>query len=295
MLLSTSILIPIYKTFPTKLEEISIRQTLRVFRNAEIYFICPNSLSCSEYSMILNEEGIKPNFSRFDDSYFSSISSYNGLLLSKSFYQRFISYEYLLIIQTDAFVFRDELEKWVQYGYDYVGAPWFEGLTTPSSQRMIGVGNGGFSLRKVKSFIDILDSWRFSIQPLYSLLDLCRQYMELENSQAHKLSIKKQFTYILKSLIRSSGYNNNLEFYKSNFSINEDLFISNFFPCIFPDFRIPDPDLAKFFAFEINPAYLFHSCNQQLPFGCHGWYKYEPDFWWPIVSRLGYQLPELHQ
>lgn len=45
-------------------------------------------------------------------------------MLSAEFYERFLAWDYILLCQTDAFVFRDELADWCARGYDYIGAPW---------------------------------------------------------------------------------------------------------------------------------------------------------------------------
>ena len=53
----------------------------------------------------------------------------------------------------DAFVFKDELKYWCNLGYDYIGAPWFDRYhESTMDSPIIGVGNGGFSLRRVTKF-----------------------------------------------------------------------------------------------------------------------------------------------
>jgi hypothetical protein len=60
----------------------------------------------------------------FPKRYFENIEGYNELLLSASFYERFLDTKYILIYQLDAFFFKDELQEWCDRGYDYIGAPW---------------------------------------------------------------------------------------------------------------------------------------------------------------------------
>lgn len=57
------------------------------------------------------------------DEHFVSVDSYNEMMLSPDFYRRFQVYDFMLIYQLDAFVFRDELDEWVAKDYDYIGAP----------------------------------------------------------------------------------------------------------------------------------------------------------------------------
>ena len=80
-------------------------------------------------------------------------------MLSCEFYRRFEKYEYILIYQLDAFVFSDQMQYFCKLGYDYIGAPWLHGIFNyvDSSHYLWNVGNGGLSLRKVPSFIRILE------------------------------------------------------------------------------------------------------------------------------------------
>ena len=93
---------------------------------------------------------------RFPRRYFRNPVAYSRLLLSARFYEAFAQYDYVLVHQLDAVVFRDELADWCERGLDYVGAPWFPGpemplVTEPS------VGNGGLSLRRVAAFREVLE------------------------------------------------------------------------------------------------------------------------------------------
>lgn len=86
----------------------------------------------------------------FHENYFKSIDGYNKLMLSPSFYKAFSNYEYILIYQLDAWVFKDELQHWCNQKYDYIGAPIYQ------NNKLIGIGNGGFSLRKVDYCLKVL-------------------------------------------------------------------------------------------------------------------------------------------
>ena len=86
---------------------------------------------------------------------------------------------YILIYQLDAFVFKNDLQYWCNQEYDYIGAPW---ISTPSTlwtnflrffdskkkkeraQIFYKVGNGGLSLRKVKTFIHVCEQYPDKIQ-----------------------------------------------------------------------------------------------------------------------------------
>ena len=70
---------------------------------------------------------------------------YSELLTKRWFYEQFVS-SHVLIFQTDSYLFRQIPEEY--YKYDYVGAPWRNSLGN-------GCGNGGISLRRVKTMHDV--------------------------------------------------------------------------------------------------------------------------------------------
>ena len=152
-----------YKPELTPLERISAVRCLEILGRHPIVVIAPEGLAIPPPLDRLPSE-------RFDRTFFTSTSSYSSLMLSREFYHRFLAYRYLLLHQLDAFVFRDELLSWCAHGYDYIGAPWIGESFPNSESRRQGlpfwirsrlfrflppldhsVGNGGFSLRRVKT------------------------------------------------------------------------------------------------------------------------------------------------
>nr|WP_276373734.1 DUF5672 family protein [Chryseolinea sp. H1M3-3] len=167
----------------------------------DIYLVVPNGFDCSYYNRF---DGVEVR--QFPLHFFEGLKGYNALLLSSMFFKEFLLYKYMLIYQLDCFVFRDELTKWCSMNFDYIGAPWLEvswlyeshkiisknllkkrsalikplvrlkwklkGLNNPENFR---VGNGGLSLRNVKSSYkatkkykkEIL-TWAFSEDFFYS-------------------------------------------------------------------------------------------------------------------------------
>jgi hypothetical protein len=82
-----------------------------------------------------------------------TIPLYNELLVSPSFYETFReSCEHILVFQTDTFLFKQIPEVYFQW--DYVGAIWRYPPICSASY----VGNGGLSLRRVSTMIDICKS-----------------------------------------------------------------------------------------------------------------------------------------
>jgi glycosyltransferase involved in cell wall biosynthesis len=230
--------IPIYAERPGALERASLRRCLTVLGKHRIVFFGPESLNTAVYDAIAHEQGVKYTMERFPDVYFTSPFSYSKLLLNVDFYRRFTHSEYMLVHQLDCWVFRDALSAWCGKGYDYIGAPWFEGFAEAdeSSAFIEPSGNGGFSLRNVSAMSRYLHELQMKM--------IADEPGELE--------------------IRSGE--------------NEDRFLVRLFPEVYPDFRIAPVGEAMRFAFEVLPERLYR-LTAELPFGCHGFTRYNQTFW----------------
>jgi hypothetical protein len=210
---------------------------------------------------------IKANF--FEEFFFRGTDGYNKLLLSKKFYSRFANYEYMLICQTDSFVFKDELQYWCAKGYDYIGAPWFEGWgdSTDESQ-FVGVGNGGFSLKKTSSHLRVLNSFSYITSPDKVIKS------RIKNVKGIFSLIKEVWGFFLDITLRNNTFH-----LLNSYPYHEDVFWGTVAPAKFSWFRVADEETAMKFSFETNPRKLFELNGKKLPFGCHGWEKYDPNFW----------------
>lgn len=150
-----AVVIPYYHKNLSELERISFRNCLDILRKHPIILVVPESMPLEhhpQYQDVIYEK--VPN------AWLESVASYNQMMLSREFYVRFTEYEYILIFQLDAFVFSDCLNKFCDYGYDYIGAPWINGLKyLKDLERGVWyVGNGGLSLRRIPAFLELLDS-----------------------------------------------------------------------------------------------------------------------------------------
>ena len=250
------VIIPIYKSEPDSFEAISFKQCIQVLNKHSICILTHEELDISYYTNELDNKGAKYIVEYFHPDYFASTAGYNRLLLSLAFYQRFRKYEYMLIYQLDAYVFRDELDYWCDKGYDYIGAPWFEGfLSNADGNKIWKVGNGGFSLRKVKKFICILN-------PYFPVFKPKRLIRERFNGKLHSLS-----DYV-KLLAYSIGYKNTINYYIRSNHNNEDYFFAVFLENSWAKLLKPDVILAANFSFEKGPDYLY-SLTKKTPFGAH--------------------------
>lgn len=265
--MNAAILIPLYKKKLSKLEEIAITQCFSVLKDHPIIAIKPKSLSLGNYSFPFKD------IVDFDDQYFASIEGYNKLMLSAGFYEKFLQYKYILIHQTDAFVFKNELTYWCEKRYDYIGAPWLRDADYPDLLKKVKnkflsyiytkqnkklpnstiphplqfenkVGNGGFSLRNTQRFYDI-----------------CKLELSLINA-----------------------YNN-----INQHRFNEDSFWGIEVNREKKRLRIPDYKEALEFSIENGYHFAFKLNDGKLPFGCHAWDK-NLDFWQPIIADFGYDL-----
>lgn len=262
------IVIPIYKANPQTQELASFRQCLTVLRKYDIFILTYTELDLSLYEKVAKDCQVDIKKEYFNKHYFESISGYNRLCLNPTFYKRFFGYEYMLIYQLDAWVFKDELDKWCDKGYDYIGAPWFTENEEGYTYDFVGnVGNGGLSLRKIAFCYKVLCRNKFA--PILPIREIYR-----------KSTCKKM--RFLRACVRAVGLRNNLAYYLSDIDRkvkNEDRFFS-VFKNSYVKCNIPNPKDAIGFAFEVHPSFLFSLNNNSLPFGCHAYRKNEYDTFW---------------
>lgn len=244
------VVVPVYKEKLEEYELLSLKQNWKVLGAYPFVFIKPLGLDISNLLEIF------PNSyeEAFDDDYFRNIAGYNRLMMSPDFYKRFSDTQYILICQLDVYVFRDELLKWCNKGYDYVGAPWTVSTifrlplfkqwrklfhNKNRTEKDFKVGNGGFSLRKVSSHIRATEC--------------------LNNDIQVHLSKKRHYS-------------------------NEDLFFALEVNKHGMNFSYPSYNEALQFSFDKYPDICYKENQKRLPFACHGWYKAEmKDFWFPII------------
>ncbi len=154
--------VPVYKTAPSKNETLSLMQ-LRLLEVQNATLVCPEGLDISYYLNLWPELMVQ----RYAPEHFVSVQSYNDLVISPVFYESFAQkYEYLLIYQLDAFLLSNQVLEFCNQGYDYYGAPWITGFPQYHfalnrwpirlNAKRFYVGNGGLSLRKIDSTLNLL-------------------------------------------------------------------------------------------------------------------------------------------
>lgn len=88
------------------------------------------------------------------------------------------------------------------------------------------------------------------------------------------------------------------KFYKASFLtrlistkliFHEDIIWSNIVRLMYPGFKVADVKNAVAFGFEDQPEKCMELNKGNLPFGCHAWGKYNPDFWKEIIRSYGFE------
>ncbi len=265
------VVIPVYKNTLTHYETIALTQCMRVLHPYPKALVCPASLDVTPITDHFPVDYIRT----FPDEFFTDVQAYNRLMLSDGYYVAFANFDYVLVHQLDAFVFRDELADWCSRGYDYVGAPWLrdrdytgwadelafslkqrvatwlelkkpDGVTPREIITLNKVGNGGLSLRKVAAL---------------------RRVLRQGAGQLRTYEAQTMHQY------------------------NEDVFFGIEVNRYWPRLRVPDFRKALRFAVEFYPQRAVETYNRgELPFGCHAWDIHGTDYWRPIFAQLGYKI-----
>ncbi len=273
------ILIPVYKENISVLESASLKQLLEVTGGKyPVRFIAPAGLPVKNYLDLVHDHS-DVEFSFFKPFYFKGLTGYNRLLMNPELYNRFIDWEYVLIYHLDAFIFSDQIAHWCSMGYDNIGAPIYEYDHTSDPKNYLGIGNGGFCLRKTASCLRVLKSFKV----VYPFQEITADFL----NYSFKGKIARAFYYL--DMFSTLGSRAN--FRMNRIKLNEDIFWGKLVPAAFDWYRVPDCLTAARFSLEYNSAELFMKNNKVLPFGCHGWDKpLLRDFWRPHFLKYGITL-----
>lgn len=255
------IVIPIYKETLNVFEIQSVEQCIKVLSAYTIHFVCPQGLNVDFYK----EKFLRiENFTFFDNHYFKDLGGYNRLMLSVGFYRTFNIYKYMFIYQTDCYVFRDELLDWANRSYDYIGGIWFEDYHGEPNfgAKIWHPGNGGLSLRKIKTMIKILSS-KLPLKNCKLLLLEKKEY-----KKNGKINFLKELFLLPLNVF---GYKNSFNYFAKMNEVNEDVFFMEA-NLKYKKIIVPDVEEAISFAWDRSPAFLFDKLGR-LPFACHAWFR----------------------
>jgi Protein of unknown function (DUF5672)/Uncharacterised nucleotidyltransferase len=230
---AVAIVLPIYRPRLDEETLAAVDRAIAVLQHGDWHLVAPMSLETSFY-----EKRYGKTIVRFPDAYFVSVRSNSRLLLTDEFYATFAHYEYILLIEDDVYVLRDDLAYWQSRRFDYIGAPWPMGLEYALNMSdkpgirgctlTAYVGNGGFSLRRIAA---------------------CRQLLAEFAEEA--------------------------AWFRKNES--EDIFFA-VFGQLSKQFALPSLRAAAAFAWELNLPRMHALCEGQLPMAIHAYKRYDLEF-----------------
>jgi hypothetical protein len=244
-------------------EEVGLRHLRHYLGAYDRYMIAPRGMPVDA-----------PDFEvvRVSPRYFGSLDAHTRMLMSPRFYERFRDYRYILFHHLDAIVFSDQLLEWCARGFDFIGAPNMSDAAVPAV-----VYNGGFSLRKVESFLRVFYSNAYAVDP----------QVYWQAVRAHRSPAGRVAALPLKYLKRLRYFNNVRRdirlFLREPRDMFEDMWFGDTARKYNPDFTLPTPDEARLFAFDQTPRAWFAMTGGRLPFGAHAWFKQDRAFYEPYL------------
>ncbi|HUI06233.1 MAG TPA: DUF5672 family protein [Verrucomicrobiae bacterium] len=246
-------------------ELISLRHLTHYLGRHDRYMIAPRN-GTSEY----------PGFTvlRFPNRFFGSPAAHDRLMLWPKFYETFRDYKYILCYHLDSLVFSDQLEQWCGMDWDYIGPPWLKCPELPWVD-VERVGNIGFALLKVDSFLKVLYSPRYQTDPD----EYWRRHYAGTPPRVRLVNLPKKY-------LKRLPVFNSVRWQMRRWLLagqHSDTFWSDQAKKYNPEFRIADVGTSLRFAFEAAPRICFERTNRTLPFGCHAWARYDRAFWEPYL------------
>ena len=189
---------------------------------------------------------------------FGSPKRYSWLLLTEQFYLQFSAYEKILVLHLDVVIFSG-IGEFIDSSEDYIGAPWFRREGEKLIPRL--AGNGGLSMRRVRSICRILNGRAVPVLPS-EIAPLRRLGLRALASLAATLGMRhRDWVRFLPWL-----------------GIHEDVYFSRIAPASDDRFCVGNIAEALKFAWETEPRECHRLSGGRLPFGIHGWWKYDRSF-----------------
>ena len=254
----------------THAEQISLKHLRTYLNRYDKYFIASRKLKLDQ----IDKSGFE--VMKFPNKYFGSVRAHNKLMINTKIYKAFSNYKFILVYHLDSLVFSDRLLEWCERGYDFIAPPWL--AQEYPIKKKAAVGNGGFSIRNVRSFIKLYSSGRYWLEPEEIAAEI----------ESRIPVLKKPFYYLSKQVFKIKLINNiRIHYFYFNYvkRRNEDRFISSFSNHYYPDFKIPSVEEALEFAFEASPRKCYEMNNNRMPFGCHAFERYDFEFWEPYLIK----------
>ena len=261
------VIVPMHSRELNELETYSFHRIAEKYTTRDIFVVFPKHLE--EYTNNLMSSHPNMKGIVFDDKYFGSVIAHMRFNLSLDFYETFTDYKYLLVCHVDVMVIKDDLDRWLDKGYDFIGAPVFEGYTEDKTQKMKPKGaNGGFSLRNIESCIKIISSNSLFFSKLSSLWNM------------EKIWYWKLFRIWRDGLIHNYNVFNRWP------RLNEDMYWSIVVPEKYDWYKVCPPLESLDFAFEAHPKLSFELNENKAPMAVHAWWRYDKEFVLEMVKKV---------
>ncbi len=254
--------IPVYRKEPNFYEMISFERNCKILKNHTFSLITFKGLDISFYVEKFSSFKIDYIITYFDKKYFESLNGYNNLLTNEIFYQKFSAYSFILICQLDAFVFADCLLKWCNKGYDYIGAPWLNTNwvnTKEINKKLPFFARNNVFFKFLKNKDGLVGNGGFSLRRIDSHINFSKKY--------------------------GGGFR--------HLGFNEDVFWGKYVGSKENKFKIPLLKEALLFSIENDPKEAMKIINNELPFGCHAWFKIDFLFWKTVFINNKINIPEI--
>lgn len=251
----------------TPSELLSLRHLRRHLDHYDKFAVAPEGLEISLAGFQIK---------RFAKEFFGSVANYQRMVMSRGFYETFADYEYILTYHLDALVFSDALLKWCDRGYDLVGPPWVANPESPAHGTIYEgrVGNTGFCLKKVSTFLDLFGSQRLAPNLLQ------RWHRGLRK----QLRLRRWYDPLEALKVFHPGMNR-ISADVADWKWSEERFLLMRATHYLHELRTPPVEEALEFGFEAVPRHCYDINRGRLPFGCHAWERYDPEFWEPFLLR----------
>lgn len=267
---TVAVVVPVYK------EELDTDERIS-YRHLQEYLGAFDKFQVSPERLKVELEGFQVK--RFRDEFFHSTATYSALLISPEFYRAFSQYEYILVYQLDSLVFSYNLLGWCARDFDYIGAPWFSEDGADFVEEA-AVGNGGLSLRRVESFLKVLETPGADSEMEKYRDAMCAALPWYRQVFCLPYKLRK---WLRLSVAKGEDIVNETGQVPAGRRLNEDCFWSFRARDYYPEFKIAPVKEALSFSFEMVPRRCFELNAKRLPFGCHAWSKYDRKFWEPFL------------
>jgi hypothetical protein len=257
---SVVVVTPVSRSETRETDILMWKQSQRVLARYPRMILAPRGLDVGEHAKAGDADEVRT----LDSEWFESIHAFNALMLSTEFLDAFAEFAFILIHELDAFVFRNDLPRWLVAGYDYVGAPFWADYGLRKEAGLVGVGNGGLSLRNTRAARSVLEAGDRVLS-------------------SHPLRVRLH----LGARGRAARYLRGARTCAAS-----DVFWGSWGTSSLAPFAVAPTDEAARFAFETGLEYLQPRYQASPPFGCHRVHNLEFIARWLRGSRPNSQYEE---